>query len=69
MISESGYFSLHKAGELAKSSNMFYEILESCELCPRKYSVNRLKDELGYCQMGEEFVVSGSCSFYVARVA
>jgi len=58
MISKSGYLSLHKTEELAKRSNMLYELLESCELCPRKCSVNRLKDEVGYCQMGKELVVS-----------
>ena len=58
MISESGYLILHKKGELVKRCNMLYEIIESCELCPRKCSVNRLKDEVGYCQMGKELVVS-----------
>ena len=29
-----------------------FEILESCEICPRKCHVNRLKEEKGYCQLG-----------------
>ena len=58
MISESSYLSLYKTGELTKRSKLLHEILESCELCPRKCGVNRVKNELGYCQMGKELVVS-----------
>lgn len=35
-----------------------YKILGSCELCPRKCKVNRLKDEKGYCKSGEDLIVS-----------
>lgn len=37
---------------------MLFDFLESCKLCPRKCCVNRLKNELGYCQMGKELVIS-----------
>jgi len=33
-------------------------ILESCVLCERRCTKNRLKEELGYCRVGEEFKVS-----------
>jgi putative pyruvate formate lyase activating enzyme len=34
------------------------KILESCELCPRKCRVNRLRGERGYCRSGSELVIS-----------
>lgn len=33
-------------------------LLESCELCPRKCKVNRLKNELGFCRTGKNSLVS-----------
>lgn len=35
-----------------------YEILESCELCPRKCGVNRIAGEKGICNAGKELMVS-----------
>jgi len=34
------------------------KILESCELCPRKCRVNRLRGERGYCSSGSKLVIS-----------
>jgi putative pyruvate formate lyase activating enzyme len=58
MISKSSYLDLQKARELENRIKLLFDSLESCELCPRKCGVNRLKNELGYCQMGMELVVS-----------
>jgi putative pyruvate formate lyase activating enzyme len=58
MISKSSYLDLQNKGELKKRQKLLFKVLESCELCPRKCGVNRLEDELGYCQMGKELVVS-----------
>jgi len=33
-------------------------ILENCHLCSRRCSVNRLKDERGYCKCGSQIIVS-----------
>ena len=52
------YFQLFKSGELDTRISKLYAILHSCELCPRKCKVNRLKGELGYCKSGEELVIS-----------
>ena len=38
--------------ELQKRIDKLFRILESCEICPRKCHVNRLKGEKGYCQLG-----------------
>lgn len=35
-------------------------MMESCELCPRRCGVNRLKDEKGYCRIGAKAVVSSA---------
>jgi putative pyruvate formate lyase activating enzyme len=52
------YLKLCQSGELKNRIQKFYSILESCELCPRKCRVNRLKDEKGYCRSGKELTVS-----------
>jgi putative pyruvate formate lyase activating enzyme len=38
--------------ELKRRIERLFKILESCEICPRKCHVNRLKGEKGYCQLG-----------------
>jgi putative pyruvate formate lyase activating enzyme len=58
MTINSSYLDLQSHGELEKRVELLFEILESCELCPRKCGVNRLEDELGYCKMGRDLVVS-----------
>jgi putative pyruvate formate lyase activating enzyme len=46
----------------AEASNMtidkLVKNLESCELCPRKCRVNRLRGERGFCRSGNELVIS-----------
>ncbi len=58
MISKPSYLDLITKEEFENRVELLFEILENCELCPRKCGVNRLKDELGYCKMGKELVVS-----------
>lgn len=38
--------------------DILYKKMESCDICPRKCGVNRLKGEKGFCDMGAEPVVS-----------
>ncbi len=47
------YTNLSKSGELKKKVSIFDEILSSCELCPHRCRVNRLKGELGVCKAGK----------------
>ena len=35
-----------------------YNILESCELCPKACRINRLNNEKGFCGVGTKAVVS-----------
>lgn len=51
------YLNLSKK-ELDSRIEKFFEILENCEICPRKCHVNRLKDEKGFCKLAHEPVVS-----------
>lgn len=47
--------------EIIKSA---YNLLASCELCPRACNINRLNDEKGYCGIGAKAVVFSSGPHY-----
>lgn len=56
---EPAYLKLHKSGELRKRAEKLWAIMESCQLCPRKCGVNRLKGMSGFCRApGANLVVS-----------
>jgi putative pyruvate formate lyase activating enzyme len=46
---ETGYAALHRSGELENRGKKLWEMMESCELCPRLCGVNRLEGERGFC--------------------
>ncbi|RLI75341.1 radical SAM protein [Archaeoglobales archaeon] len=52
------YLRLYESGELDERVEELYNILESCELCPRKCGVNRLEGEKGFCEAGKKLMVS-----------
>lgn len=52
------YLGSYEQGIFDKRIDKLHSMLESCELCPRKCKVNRLKDEKGYCKSGKELVAS-----------
>ncbi|RLI78880.1 radical SAM protein [Archaeoglobales archaeon] len=52
------YLKLYESGELKDRIETLYNILESCELCPRKCGVNRLEGEKGFCKADELMVSS-----------
>ncbi len=41
-----------------------YNLLASCELCPRECRINRLNDEKGFCGIGVKAVVSSASPHY-----
>jgi putative pyruvate formate lyase activating enzyme len=53
-----GYLKLHKEGKLTKRIEALWAKLESCDICPHKCGVNRLRDEKGKCQTGKKAKVS-----------
>ncbi|MCX7856556.1 MAG: radical SAM protein [Deltaproteobacteria bacterium] len=58
-VFEPSYLKLLTSSELKTRSEALWEIMVSCELCPRKCGVNRLKGKRGFCQApGATLVVS-----------
>jgi putative pyruvate formate lyase activating enzyme len=58
---EPSYLRLHRTGELRKRAEKLWEVMESCQLCPRSCGVNRLNGRSGFCRApGVELVVSSS---------
>ncbi|MGD9974903.1 MAG: hypothetical protein AB7S77_17725, partial [Desulfatirhabdiaceae bacterium] len=53
------YISCHRNGRLTIKIHEARSRLECCDLCPRRCSVNRLKDETGICHTGLLARVSG----------
>jgi len=46
---EPAYLKLHKSGELKKRAQELWDVMKSCELCPRQCGANRLAGERGFC--------------------
>lgn len=52
-----------KAKDIKQRVEKAYALLESCQVCPRKCGVNRLKGEKGLCGMGKDPKVA-SCNVH-----
>ncbi len=52
------YLKLYQNGRLKERVEEGYHLLESCHLCPRNCSVNRLKGERGFCKSGKNPVIA-----------
>jgi putative pyruvate formate lyase activating enzyme len=62
---EPAYLKLHRTGELTKRAETLWAVMESCQLCPRRCGVNRLKGRSGFCRApGTTLVVSGFHAHY-----
>lgn len=46
--------------ELERRAQIAKKLLASCQVCPRKCRINRLKGEKGFCQMGANPVIASS---------
>jgi putative pyruvate formate lyase activating enzyme len=46
---EPAYLKAEREGRLETLEDELWEIFRSCQLCPRKCSVNRLKGDVGFC--------------------
>ncbi len=53
-----GYLKLYQSKELFRRIEILNQKLSSCQLCPRRCKVNRLKDGKGVCKTGEFAYVS-----------
>lgn len=52
------YLRLSETGKLKMIIKNLYQALETCIICPRKCKVNRLSNELGFCQVGRLPIIS-----------
>ncbi|UCG53790.1 MAG: radical SAM protein [Candidatus Latescibacterota bacterium] len=52
------YLDLHASGELKKRGNALWQIMESCELCPRECGVGRLDGDEGFCEASSQLEIS-----------
>ena len=55
---EPAYMELVNSGEIDHRIETLYSRLKQCDICPRNCGVNRLEGEIGYCQAGDQLVVS-----------
>jgi len=53
-----GYLKLHQEGKLSQRIEALWSKLKSCDICPHKCGVNRLKDEEGICRTGKKAKVA-----------
>ena len=52
-----GYLNI-KEEEFDRRIEKAYKLLSSCEVCPHKCRINRLKGERGFCRSGKEVMIS-----------
>ena len=52
------YLRLHESGELKKRGEELWDIMESCELCPRMCGVNKLEGDEGFCEASSQLEIS-----------
>jgi putative pyruvate formate lyase activating enzyme len=52
------YLELHRSGKLRERVDAALSLLESCSVCPRSCSVNRLAGDVGKCRTPREAIVS-----------
>ncbi|MCD6230344.1 MAG: radical SAM protein [Dehalococcoidia bacterium] len=61
---EPSYLKLYRSGELEHRANRLEAHLKSCDICPRRCHVNRLKNEQGFCHSGYLAMVSAICDHH-----
>jgi len=55
---EPAYLRLHKSKELKKRAEELWNIMKSCEICPRKCGTNRLDGDEGFCQASSQLEIA-----------
>ncbi len=55
---EPSYFKLYKSGELQKRGKELWDMMKSCQLCPRQCGANRIAKDEGFCQASSQLEVS-----------
>jgi putative pyruvate formate lyase activating enzyme len=52
------YLTLHRNGKLKTRGEDLWDIMKSCQLCPRECGVNRLDGQKGFCQASSQLEIS-----------
>ncbi|NPA32947.1 MAG: radical SAM protein [Aquificae bacterium] len=52
------YLNLYESGELKERVQKALSMLKECNICPHRCGVDRTRDEVGYCKVGREAIVS-----------
>lgn len=58
------YIDLYYSGELSKRADVLGKRLSSCDICPRKCKVNRVKGEIGFCHSAFYPIVASFCDHH-----
>ena len=58
------YLGLYHSGVLRDRVNVLKDRLNRCDICPRNCAVDRLNNELGYCQTGRLAYVCSYCDHH-----
>jgi len=61
---EPSYLALYRSGELYHRVEALEAHLASCDNCPRKCNVNRLKNKRGFCHSGYLPIISAVCDHH-----
>jgi len=56
---EASYLALHSSGELAKRGEALWDMMASCQLCPRRCGAKRIDGEEGFCRASSALEISG----------
>lgn len=55
---EPAYLKLHRSGELRERGEKLWEVMRSCQLCPRQCRVNRLEGSRGFCRASAQLEIA-----------
>ncbi len=63
-VTQPGYLTLYRSGELAWRAQRLEARLSSCDLCPRECRTDRLNGDTGYCRSGPLPIVASACAHF-----
>ncbi len=63
-MSEPGYLTLYRSGELAERARRLEARLAACDICPRQCGINRRESATGFCRSGYLPVVASICAHH-----
>ncbi len=52
------YLDLHKSGELRNRADVLWDMMKSCDICPRECNANRLRGNRGDCKASSNLEIS-----------